>query len=94
MNCVLAVAAIAHMMIGGIDQGHGAEYTRHCDSQTNAVAVRSIAELGKDQSRIEEMKSRDLGTAIAAQKCTVKKVWAKEHGRMKWHMRKVCKPWT
>ena len=91
MNCVIIITTVTRLLIGGIDQGHGAEYTRHCDSQTAAVAVRSIAELGKDQSRIEEMKSRGLGTAIAAQKCTVKKVWAKEHGRMKWHMRRVCK---
>ena len=43
--------------------------------------------------RIAQMKQHGLGAPIElpAPQCVVRKIWQREHRRMKWHMRRICK---
>lgn len=40
-----------------------------------------------EDKRIADMKRRGLGEPVT---CTTKKVWGLEHGRMKYHTKRIC----
>ena len=57
---------MAHIIIGGIDQGSGAEYTRHECNDDQSVHVRTASEIKIDTAHINAMKAAGLGAPVAS----------------------------
>ena len=98
MPCLQIIAVtMAHIIVSGIDQGGGAEYTRH-ECLTDIVVtlpppieqlayVRSSKEVYIENKRIDAMKADALGVPIDK----LKKCYVIENGQRRWHMREKCK---
>ena len=88
MPCLQIIAVtMAHIIVGGIDQGGGAEYTRHECYDDQSVRVRTASEIKIDTARIDAMKADALGVPIDK----LKKCYVIENGQRRWHMWEKCK---
>ena len=98
MPCLQIIAVtMAHIIVSGIDQGGGAEYTRH-ECLTDIMVtlpppieqlsyVRSSQEVDIETKRIAAMKADALGVPFdELTKCPVT-----EDGKPRWHMWEKCK---
>ena len=98
MPCLQIIAVtMAHIIVGSIDQGGGAEYTRHeCLTDIRVTMpppieqlayVRSSKEVYIENKRIDAMKADALGVPIDK----LKKCYVIENGQRRWHMWEKCK---
>ena len=98
MPCLQIIAVtMAHIIVGGIDQGGGAEYTRHeCLTDImvslpppieQSTYVRSSNEIYIETKRIDAMKADAIGIPIDK----LKKCYVIENGQHRWHMWEKCK---
>ena len=83
---IIAVT-MAHIIVGGIDQGAGAEYTRQECNADQSVYVRTTSEIKTDTAHIDAMKADALGVPFSQ----LKKCYVIENGQLRWHMWEKCK---
>ena len=90
MPCLQIIAVtMAHIIVGGIDQGSGAEYTRHECYDDQSVRVRTASEIKIDTAHINAMKADGLGAMVVS--CVKRKKWGLESVGWRWHWKRICK---
>ncbi len=59
--------------------------TAYQSCQQVQIVEQSPVDKSAEAQRIADMKTRGLGTT-----CTMQKVWGREHGKKRWHMKEIC----